>query len=274
MNKQKLEKLKNALPDVQNDKPVNNLSINKVGIREVIVPIMIYGKSGRKINTVANFSMYSHLSSELNGVNMSRFSEIIHDVIKKDVSTQIVESILAEIKKRLGGRDSYVKMKFDYFVKKKAPVSEIESFSRIPCIIEGRDINGVMKIFLTVITSYQSACPCSKAISKYNSHNQRSEATITVELKKHIAIEELVNIVNRQASCEIFNILKRVDEKYVTEHVYESPKFVEHMARDIATDLNKLLDKKINDYVVVINHFESIHDHVAVAVIDCGRNLK
>jgi GTP cyclohydrolase IB len=275
MNKEKLEKLKKALPDVQQTRPRNQIPIDKVGVRDIKVPIGIYGAAGEQVNTVATISAYSHLSEEYKGVSMSRFSEIIHEAVEKDASVEIIYEILEQIQKRLGGKDSYIKMKFDYFIKKEAPVSKIKSYFYVPCVLEGRSVGGVRKVYLTTTTYYQSACPCSKEISKFNTHNQRSFARVTVELNDIVSIEDFVSLVESQASCPINNLLKRPDEKYVTEKVYSNPKFVEDMARDIASKLKVMLNNNnINDYVVVIEHEESIHQYNAVAVISAGKVLK
>ena len=262
------------MKDVQNQTDKRNKHIQKVGIRKLILPIKIRGHKGRIINTVGRLSVYCNLNKNLRGINMSRFVEVIHKAISNNISSDIVKDILTAIKTRLESDDAYVKIRFMYFIKKKAPISKKIGFINIPCVFEGRLINGQKKIYLTVEAPYISLCPCSKEISKASAHNQRSTATITVEMKTTIKIEKLIDIVDNVASSPIYSILKRPDEKFVTEQAYSKPMFVEDVARDISLLLDKFLDKQISDYVVVIEHQESIHNHNALAIINAGRNLK
>ncbi len=262
------------LPDTQNEKDKRNKRISKVGIREVIVPIIIKGHKGREINTVADFSIYCSLTEKLKGISMSRLMEIIYKATTTKISTAIIKNILQQINKKLGSEDSYVKMRFNYFIKKNAPISKKEAFFHIPCTLEGRHMNGKTHLYLTTEVFYTSCCPCSKAMCEHGAHNQRSSASVTVEMKKHVSIEKILEIVESNISCEIYPVLKRPDEKYVTEKAYNHPMFVEDVARSLSLAFDCLLDKEINDYVVVINHFESIHQHNAVAIINAGRNLK
>lgn len=262
------------LPDVQNSTDSRNKHINKVGIRNLIVPIKIRDIKGREINTVADISVYCSLTEKLKGVNMSRFAEVVHTAIKTQISTGIVEDILQQIKIKLESDNSYVKIRFNYFVKKEAPVSKKEGYIHIPCILEGRSIDGETRLYLTVETTYLSSCPCSREISDNGSHMQRSTASVTVEMIEHVNIEHLVSMVEKNVCCPIFTILKRPDEKFVTEKAYANSMFVEDCARNVSLALDKMLDSSINDYVVVINHFESIHQHQAVGIINAGRELK
>jgi len=275
MNSIELEKLKNALPDVQEQKDARHKKINKVGIRDLIVPIKILDHNKKIRSTVGDVSIYVSLSEEEKGISMSRLPILIHDVLEEDyVSTDIIRQLLIDLKEKLNSNDSYIKVHFNYFLKKEAPVSKIKGYVHYLCTIEGKSINGEDKIYLTVNVPYTSLCPCSKEISEYSAHNQLSNASVTVELKEDVLIEEIINIVENCASCPIWSVLKRPDEKYVTETAYNNPKFVEDMSRDISIELDKILDDVINDYVIVINHNESIHQHKAVAVLNCGRDLK
>jgi len=266
------------MKDVQNQADDRNKKINKVGIRNLIIPIKIFDAKGNVRNTVADISIYTSLNEKVKGVNMSRYAELLHEVLEENtVSVDIVKKLLKQLLLRLSSKDSYVKLKFNYFVKKKAPVSEKEGYIHYNCILEGKYREDVGdSLFLTVQVPYTSCCPCSKEISSFGAHNQRSTADVTVELMQHdiIKIEELITVVERLASYDLYSVLKRSDEKFVTEQAYNNPKFVEDMARDISMVLDTLLDKKINDYVVVINHYESIHTHNAVAVVSAGRRLK
>ena len=266
------EKVK--LPDVQASKSNIDKHIKKVGVRNVTVPIFIKGKSDRKINTVADVSIYTSLTPETRGAHMSRYVEILNKVIRREVSLDILTTLLSELATKLESNDSYVKFSFTYFKKKKSPVAKRIGFVPYPVIFEGEMKDNDTKLFLTVTVPYTSCCPCSKEISKFGAHNQRSEATVKVELKTFVKIEEIIELVESIASCELYSVLKRQDEKYVTEAAYNKPMFVEDIGREIAANLDKWLDKTINDYYVVVNHFESIHCHDAVAVITANRKLQ
>lgn len=262
------------LPDVQNTEDSRDKHIKKVGIRELHVPVTLVGMDDEPMRTTANFSIYCSLNENVRGANMSRFAEIIHEVIEKNISLEIIRGVLEELKERLGSKDGYVKMRFKYFIKKDAPMSELVGYMDYDCILEGRLLGDVFSLYLTVQVPYTSLCPCSKELSLTGAHNQRSTADITVELKHFVYIEEIIYMIETLVSSPLYSVLKRVDEKFVTEQAYEKPRFVEDMARDIALALDDWLDRKIEDYVVVINHFESIHKHNAVAVINAGRMLK
>lgn len=275
MDETQLEELKKKLPDVQQRKDDRGKRINKVGIRELIVPIKIYDLKGNIRNTVGNISLYVSLEHEEKGISMSRLAEIVHEVLEEDVvSTDIIRHILKKLREKLNAKDSYIKIHFDYFVKKEAPVSKLKGYMNYKCSFEGKSFDGQDKIYLRVIVPYTSLCPCSKEISKYSAHNQKSFANILVELNTTIKIEDIIKLVDECASCPIYTVLKRPDEKYVTERAYENPMFVEDMIRAISLKLDKHLDKEINDYVAVVDHQESIHLHNAVAIINCGRELK
>lgn len=265
----------NDLPDIQNTKDTREKKIQKVGVREVRVPIKIK-QNDKIISTVAECSIYTSLSPCLKGSNLSRYLEVLHDVIKDSVSTDIIRNMLIQLKDRLESEDSYVKFRFTYFLKKEAPVSKKMGYMDYDCIFEGSSsVENGDKIYLTVNVPYKSLCACSKEISNYGAHNQRSFASVKVEVDRNniILIEDIISIVEQQASAPVYGILKRPDEKYVTEQAYDNPKFTEDMARDIAIQLDKLNDKVL-DYAVVIEHQDSIHKHNCMSIINAGKELK
>lgn len=272
------------LPDVQNEtnhKEDFRLQkrINKVGIRRVMLPCNVERKDGSFNSSVADVSVYSDLNKHNKGVNMSRFRIILEDVfVNKSVNLRTaIKNTLAEVKKKLESDDAYLKVSFDYFLTKIAPVSKIPSLQNYRCTLEGKLVNGVERYFMTVIVPYTSLCPCSKKISDYNAHNQRSFGKVVVELidgGEICWIEDIVELVEKCGAAPIINILKRTDEAYQTELMYENPVFVEDMARKIAVKLDEWLDKKIKDYLFIATHEESIHTHDAISVINAGRELK
>ncbi len=271
--------IESELPDIQNSKSKFEKRIKKVGVRNCIVPIQILGAKGRRINTVSNVSIYTSLTEKNRGAHMSRYLELLHKVIRKEISINILITMLKELKEKLESDDSYIKMSFTYFKKKKSPLSKRVGFVPYDVIFEGTQTNHEVKIYLTVNVPYTSLCPCSKEISKYGAHNQRSLAEIKVQLAQttlnnSIRIEELIDLVEHNASSEVYSVLKRNDEKFVTEHAYENPMFVEDMSRALSSKLDALLDDTIKDYYVVVKHYESIHSHDAVSVITAGRELQ
>lgn len=268
---------KSTLPDMQSSTDgFPKKEIQKVGIRNVQLPIKILRKDNSFNTSTAIISVYSTLNEKVKGTNMSRYREILEETFVGSIHLRdSIRQALDSVRDRLNADNAWLKVKFDYFLLKSAPVTRLKSHMNYKCVLEGRLINSVEKFYLTVEVPYTSCCPCSKELSEYGAHNQRSFASITVELhdEKIMWIEDIIQIVEKNASAPILNLLKREDEKWQTEAMYEKPMFVEDMARFIDVDLQVLIEQKmINDYVIVINHEESIHLHNAVAVMVCGKN--
>jgi GTP cyclohydrolase I len=271
------------IPDIQNTLDgFPKKYIPKVGSRNIVVPIEIVRQDGSINPSKAVISMYTDLTPEVKGTNMSRYRILVEEVLanKTHRIDEVMDTLLDECKNRLKSENAYIKIKFDYFMIKEAPVSKVKSHMDYQGSLEGRLINGEKKYYLHANVLYASLCPCSKEISDYGAHNQQSYADVTVELsnvgtkKGAYWFEELVGAVERSCSAPIVNALKRVDEAYQTELMYENPVFVEDMVRKVAVELDTDLDKRIKDYLVVVNHFESIHSSIAVSVINAGRDLK
>jgi len=281
-----MPKIKQAkdLPDVQNESNGHDLTnqkrINKVGIRQVLLPCRVERKEGTFNDCVADISVYSDLNKYTKGVNMSRFRIILEDVfVNKNVNLRIaIRDTLKAVKEKLESRDAFLKVSFDYFLTRYAPATKIPSLQNYRCWFEGRLIDGKERYFLSVTVPYTSLCPCSKKISEYNAHNQRSFGEVIVELKDNVNetcwIEDIIELVEKSGAAPIINILKRPDEAFQTELMYENPVFVEDMARKVSALLDKWMDTKILDYLFIANHEESIHMHNAVSVISAGRELK
>jgi len=253
------------IEDVQNTPDKRHLAIDKVGIKSIRHPIKVKDKSAGVQHTIAMFNMYVHLPHNFKGTHMSRFVEILN-MNEREISVDNFESILREMVKRLEAESGYIEMTFPYFVSKAAPVSGVESLLDYEVTFIGEIRNGEFNITIKVLVPVTSLCPCSKKISDYGAHNQRSHVTVTARINDFIWIEDLINLVEKQASCELYGLLKRPDEKYVTERAYDNPKFVEDMVRDIAAQLNA--EKRIDAYVVESENFESIHNHSAYALIE------
>lgn len=279
-----LIKRNDELPDIQNTvEGFPKLYIPKVGSRNIIVPMEIVKRDGTANPTKAVISLYTDLNAEVKGTNMSRYRILVEEAVanKTHKIDEIVDYLLDECQQRLKSHNAYIKIKFDFFVIKEAPVSKIKSHMSYEGAFEGRLIDGVKHFYLSANVLYASLCPCSKEISDYGAHNQQSYADVTVELnpknKKDgnlFFMEDIIEAVEKNASAPMVNALKREDERYQTMLMYDQPKFVEDMVRGIANDLNKDLDGRILDYLVVVEHRESIHESLAVAVTNAGRVLK
>ena len=254
-----------TVEDVQGHPDTRRIPINKVGIKDIYHPVRVKDRANGEQHTVANFNMYVNLPHDFKGTHMSRFVEILHRH-EREISVDSFGRMLEEMTQHLHADAGHVEMTFPYFVMKKAPVSGVESLMNYQATIFGEHRAGKTEVWLKVVVPTTSLCPCSKEISDYGAHNQRSHITLTAKLAEHMWLEELIELAERQASCEVYGILKRPDEKFVTERAYDNPKFVEDTVRDVAVALNK--DKRVRAYVVEAENFESIHNHSAYAMIE------
>jgi len=254
----------NVLPDIQNQSDTRGIAIDKVGVKDIRLPIVVKDRLKKIQRTVANFSLYVSLPHSFKGTHMSRFVEILN-MDELEITLDSLKNILFEMTEKLEAKDAYLQLTFPYFIKKSAPVSNIESIMDYNVSFIGELIDKKYSVFIRVVVPITSVCPCSKEISKYGAHNQRSYVTVTVEIKSFIWIEELIEMIEKGGSCQVYGVLKRPDEKYVTERGYENPKFVEDIVRDIALQLNN--DERIISYNIEAENYESIHNHSALAII-------
>jgi GTP cyclohydrolase I len=253
-----------TVEDVQSRADTRQIPINQVGIKDVRHPVRVKDRANGEQHTVATFNMYVNLPNNFKGTHMSRFVEILHR--EREISVDSFRSMLCEMAQRLDADAGHIEMGFPFFVLKRAPISGVESLMDYQASLIGEIRNGEAHTWIKVVVPVTSLCPCSKKISDRGAHNQRSHVTIKALLRDHIWIEELIDIAEGEASCELYGILKRPDEKYVTERAYDNPKFVEDMVRDVAVRLNA--DDRIVAYVVESENFESIHNHSAYALIE------
>jgi GTP cyclohydrolase I len=256
---------KAPIEDVQGRADLRQIAIDKVGIKDIYHPVRVKDRSGGEQHTVASFNMSVYLPHNFKGTHMSRFVEILHHH-ERELSVDSFRAMLHEMVERLDAETGHIEMTFPYFVMKKAPVSGVESLLDYRATLIGEIRRGRTDTWLKVVVPVTSLCPCSKKISDRGAHNQRSHVTITAKIHSHVWIEELIDLAETEASCEVYGILKRPDEKYVTERAYDNPKFVEDMVRDVALRLNA--DERIRAYVVESENFESIHNHSAYALIE------
>ncbi|MGH8750601.1 MAG: GTP cyclohydrolase FolE2 [Burkholderiales bacterium] len=258
------EPVVSAIPDVQSTPDRRHLSIDKVGIKAIRHPVRVADKNAGVQHTIATFNMYVDLPHNFKGTHMSRFVEILNSH-EREISVESFETILREMVQKLEAKAGHIEMNFPYFVSKAAPVSGVESLLDYEVTFIGEILDGQYRFTMKVVVPVTSLCPCSKKISERGAHNQRSHVTVTARTSGFVWIEEIVRYVEDNASCELYGLLKRPDEKYVTEHAYDNPKFVEDMVRDVASSLNK--DERIDGYIVESENFESIHNHSAYALI-------
>jgi len=259
--------MKNTLlPDTQNTKDLRNIVINQVGIKDILHPISFVNRDTESHPTVANFTMTVRLPENVKGTHMSRFIEILNDndcIFGVDNFMDLVQTVAD----KLDSSDAQIIVDFPFFRNKKAPSSGVESLLDYKATLTGSLTDGKPDLTLKVVVPVTSLCPCSKSISKYGAHNQRSHITIEAKATDGatIYLEDLIDLAEQKASSELYAILKRDDEKVVTERAYENPAFVEDIVRDIAVELNA--DKKVNYYCLESENFESIHNHSAYALI-------
>jgi len=253
------------IPDVQGSPDSRQLAIDKVGIKAIRHPMQIKERSGRVQNTVATFNMYVSLPHQFKGTHMSRFVEILN-AHEREITVGSFQAMLKEMMTKLEAEEGRIEMSFSYFVDKAAPVSGVRSLMDYDVTFIAQRLKGDDCFSMKVLVPVTSLCPCSKKISERGAHNQRSHVTVTAHTQDFVWIEEIIDLVEKQASCEVYGLLKRPDEKYVTERAYDNPKFVEDMVRDVATRLND--DERVAAYVVEAENFESIHNHSAYARIE------
>jgi GTP cyclohydrolase IB len=253
------------IADVQSSADTRHLAIDRVGIKAIRHPMKIRERAGGVQHTVAMFNMYVGLPHHFKGTHMSRFVEILN-AHERELSVETFQVMLREMVKKLEAESGHVEMTFPYFISKKAPVSGVESLMDYEVTFIGEILQDKQMFSMKVLVPVTSLCPCSKKISDYGAHNQRSHVTVTARVNDFVWVEEIIELVEKQASCELYGLLKRPDEKYVTERAYDNPKFVEDMVRDVAALL--VADSRIEAFVVESENFESIHNHSAYAMIE------
>ncbi len=253
----------NAIADVQSSVDIRNLAINQVGIKDLRFPIAISTADGIQ-QTVAYLTMTVFLPEHQKGTHMSRFVALMEDN-REEIDAAQLRKLTEKMISLLESHSGKITLKFPYFRQKTAPVSGIKSLLDYDVTLTGEIKQGTYSSQLQVMIPVTSLCPCSKQISDYGAHNQRSHVTVNLTTNSEVNVEEIIDCVEEQASCQLYGLLKRPDEKFVTEQAYDNPKFVEDMVRDVAVALTK--DARINAFTVESENFESIHNHSAYALI-------
>ncbi|EEG24032.1 GTP cyclohydrolase FolE2 [Eikenella corrodens] len=257
----------NAIADVQSSPDQRNMPINQVGIKDLHFPLQIQSAEGVQ-HTIARIGMTVALPASQKGTHMSRFVALMEERQHLVLDFTSLHQLTLDMLERLDAQAGRIHISFPFFRKKAAPVSGITSFLDYAVTWQGEvPASGEYSHQIKVLAPVTSLCPCSKEISQYGAHNQRSHVTVTLTChKQEVSIEEIIDLVENKASCQLYGLLKRPDEKYVTEHAYENPKFVEDMVRDIAVALKN--DPRIDRFSVESENFESIHNHSAYALIE------
>jgi GTP cyclohydrolase I len=256
-----------VMTDVQGLADTRRIAINRVGIKDFRHPVKVLDRSAGIQHTIAVVNMYVGLPHHFKGTHMSRFVEILNGD-EHEISVKTFPAMLRKMVEKLEAETGRIEMNFPYFIDKSAPVSGVRSLMDYDVTLIGEIRHDKIASTIRAVVPVTSLCPCSKEISERGAHNQRSHVTVTARILQHVWIEEIVALVEAQASCELYSLLKRPDEKYVTERAYDNPKFVEDMVRDIAARLNT--DERIGPYTVESENFESIHAHSAYAMIEGG----
>jgi GTP cyclohydrolase I len=267
MNKQKInsmKKRKKPITDIQKQKDHRNIEINKVGVKSIRYPITVLDKKNGTQHTIGTINMYVNLPHHFKGTHMSRFIEILNRY-RQGINIKNISHIINEMKESLDAVSAHMEIEFPYFIEKEAPVTKAKSLMEYTCKFWGSH-NNKLDLVVGVEVPVTTLCPCSKEISKKGAHNQRSIVTVKIRFKKIFWIEDLIKIVEKSASSEVYSILKRPDEKYVTEKAYNNPMFVEDVVRNVADKLQK--DPNIIWFSVESENIESIHNHNAYAFVE------
>ena len=271
------------MPDIQNEADYREIPLTKVGVKGLEYPIRVLDKVKKEQHTTAKVDLFANLPHHFKGTHMSRFIEIFHRY-REDLSMRRFLEMLTEIREDLKAESAFGSMSFPYFVEKKAPVSHLSGIVSCQCLYKGRvrsrlrpgieqriaaeagqhSTGGNEKHFTVAVSvPVNTVCPCSRAISERGAHNQRGVVTVEMELGSFFWLEDIITLVEEAASSPVYSLLKREDEKYITEHAYDNPKFVEDLVRDVYVKIREL--NQFPRFSVEAENFESIHNHSAYA---------
>ncbi len=250
--------------DIQNEQDFRNIDIDKVGVKNLRYPIFLSDKAYKKQHTVAQINMYVNLPHNFRGTHMSRFVEILNR-FHREIAINNIGKILKTMKQELNAESAHIEISFPYFIEKTAPVSNSIGLMEYQCKFIG-NLSEKMQLILGVAVPITTLCPCSKEMAKVAAHNQRGEIRVKVRFKGFLWIEDLIAMIEDCGSSPVYSLLKREDEKYVTEHAFHKPVFVEDVVRNVAQKLEK--NPLITWYCVEVESYESIHNHDAYASLE------
>ncbi|MCI0329468.1 MAG: GTP cyclohydrolase FolE2 [candidate division Zixibacteria bacterium] len=255
--------------DLQNEKDLRNMPLNRVGIKNLRYPVEVLDQKAGRQKTVANISMFVDLAGDLRGTHLSRFVELVHKH-KDEIGVSNLAAILEETKEVFDSRDAYLELAFPYFVEKQAPVTGERGLLEYRSFFAAY-LSDAYRATVGVSVPVTTLCPCSKEISSAGAHNQRSLVGLWVEAARFVWFEDLIALVEEKASSDLFSLLKREDEKFVTEKAYANPRFVEDLVREVALELEG--DAEVSGFRVEVESLESIHNHNAYALVERGQVL-
>lgn len=256
-------------PDIQSMKDERRIPIKKVGVKGLRYPITLLDKANSLQHAAAIVNLYADLPHEFKGTHMSRFIEVFN-AHRSDLSMPRFLAMLGEVRRALKAETAYADVHFTYFIEKTAPISGQKSIMSYDCTYEGWVSKANREFLVSVAVPVQTVCPCSKAISRHGAHNQRGVVKATVQLGPFFWIEDLITVIEQSASCDVHTLLKREDEKYVTERAFENPRFVEDVVREVYSKLLTL--GNFPRFSVEAENFESIHNHSAYALVEYPGN--
>jgi GTP cyclohydrolase I len=252
------------LNDVQNSPDHRGVALQEVGVKGVRYPIKVKDRLNGSQLTIGTFNMYVDLTDKYKGTHMSRFIEILN-CYRDAIDVENFDPILKEMRNRLEADISVLEVSFPYFIKKAAPVSHAESLMEYSCRFWGRQDSEKTDFLISAVVPVTTLCPCSKEISERGAHNQRSSVVLSIRSNAFVWLEDLIRVAEESASAELYPLLKRVDEKAVTERAYDNPRFAEDVVREVALRLDDW--SKIQWYSIECENFESIHGHNAYAFL-------
>jgi GTP cyclohydrolase I len=252
------------LPDIQKTPDQRNIAIDKVGVRKVKFPIVVLDRANERQHTIGDFTLTVDLPSEFKGTHMSRFLEVLNE-FGREVTVHALPNLLNRMREQLKAEKAHVVVEFPFFMEKAAPVTGKTGMMQFDCGFDAA-INGSFDLTMFLKVPVATLCPCSKEISQYGAHNQRGWVSVRVKAKDHVWLEELIEMIESSASCALYPVLKRPDEKFVTEKAYENPRFVEDMVREVALKFDA--DNRITKYSIEVENEESIHAHNAYAFLE------
>ncbi|OPY15091.1 MAG: GTP cyclohydrolase FolE2 [Syntrophus sp. PtaU1.Bin005] len=251
--------------DIQSQKDHRKINIQKVGVKGIKYPIIVLDKEAGTQPVNASINMYVNLPHSFKGTHMSRFIEVLNE-FRGEINIRTFHTILEKVREKLHAESAHMEIEFPYFIEKTAPVSGAKSLMEYRCLFSGCNAESQKDFLVGIVVPVTTVCPCSKEISSMGAHNQRSFVTVKVRFRRFFWLEDLIRLVETSASGEVYSLLKRVDEKYVTEHGYENPMFVEDVVRNVAERLNG--NTNLTWYSVEAENFESIHNHNAYAYVE------
>ena len=253
------------MKDIQTQLDTRKIPIDKVGVKDIRYPITVLDRRDKEQHTTASINMYVNLPHQFKGTHMSRFVEILNEH-HKSIHVEQTQKILQQMRLAFDAQSAHIEMLFPYFIEKKAPVSGIPGLMEYQCSFEAVSSFDGDDFVMGIVVPVMTLCPCSKEISDYGAHNQRGNITLKIRSTEMIWLEELIETVESCASAPVYSLLKRPDEKFITEQSYDNPKFVEDVVRDVAVAMNK--DKRVSWYKISTENFESIHNHSAYAYVE------